>query len=368
MDERITQNTLFQGMADDAARELHVTIKEQLADEGQIIFEEGDPGDDMFLILDGEVLISIRARGSDQETLRILSSGDFFGEMAMLDGGARSARATATKPTILGKINRDELHGVFSRTPEAALQFARLATSQLRTANTAFVDKLIQTERLSLLGTMMSKMVHDFRNPIATLGMISYNLLQREDAQLSELGQIAEDSVGRIKAMIDELLDYSRGHSNLTLAPTTVPELMEKLDTTILRRIEGAGIAVVRNIEYDGEITVDTERLLRLFENILKNAWEACRGNGELRIQVSRWNDDGVEFRITDDGCGIPPEILAKVFEPFVTHGKSNGTGLGMAIAKSVVEAHHGEIRMESEVDEGTTCFIGLPMEPDSRE
>lgn len=366
MDERITKNALFQGMADDAAHQLHVTIKEQLADEGHIIFEEGDPGEDMFLILDGEVVISIRARGGDQETLRLLSSGDFFGEMAMLDGGARSARATATKPTILGKINRDELHDVFSRTPEAALQFARLATSQLRTANTAFVDKLIQTERLSLLGTMMSKMVHDFRNPIATLGMISYNLLQREDAQLAELGQIAEDSVERIKAMIDELLDFSRGHSHLTLTSTTVPALMEKLDTTILRRIEGAGIAVIRDIGYHGEITVDRERLLRLFENILKNAWEACRGNGELQIRVSRPTDDRIEFRIADNGCGIPPEILAKVFEPFVTHGKSNGTGLGMAIAKSVVEAHRGEIRMESAIDEGTTCFIELPMKPEA--
>ena len=66
---------------------------------------------------------------------------------------------------------------------------------------------------------------------------------------------------------------------------------------------------------------------------------------------------------IEDTGCGIPEDVLARIFEPFVTHGKANGTGLGMAIAKSVVEAHRGEIWMDSTVGEGTTCHITLPVE-----
>jgi signal transduction histidine kinase len=68
-----------------------------------------------------------------------------------------------------------------------------------------------------------------------------------------------------------------------------------------------------------------------------------------------------VLLRISDTGCGIPPEIMPKLFEPFVTHGKSHGTGLGMAIAKSVVEAHGGRISVGSVVGAGTTVEIRLP-------
>ena len=70
---------------------------------------------------------------------------------------------------------------------------------------------------------------------------------------------------------------------------------------------------------------------------------------------------DQVRFEITDTSCGIPPELLGRIFEPFVTRGKSGGTGLGMAIARSIVEAHQGQIWVESTVGEGTTFFITIP-------
>ena len=70
---------------------------------------------------------------------------------------------------------------------------------------------------------------------------------------------------------------------------------------------------------------------------------------------------DMVEFSMVDTGCGIPSSVLPQVFVPFVTHGKSGGTGLGMAIAKSVAEAHGGGIRMESKEGKGTVCTVVLP-------
>ncbi|NNE92889.1 MAG: cyclic nucleotide-binding domain-containing protein [Verrucomicrobiales bacterium] len=363
MDERFADNLLFQGIPEEVARDLNIEIKECSARKDEILFDDGDSGEHLYMVLDGQVRISKKGRGGKQETLSIQGPGDFFGEMAILDGNERSARATAASDVVLGKIDKEGLDQFLSHSSVTARQFARLVTEQLRSANSVFIDKLIQTERLSLLGTMMTGIVHDFRNPIATLGMMGHYLTNQEDPVLIELGEIAIDSIESIKSMVQELLDFSRGETKMVLVPTTVTDLLENLDEQILRRVEGSGVTVKREIDYEGVITVDTHRFQRLVQNIIKNAWEAMKRDGTLTVRVFR-DGDVVEFQIEDTGCGIPPEILAKVFEPFVTHGKSNGTGLGMAIVKSVVEAHQGTIRMESELDRGTTCFIRLPLCP----
>ncbi len=163
--------------------------------------------------------------------------------------------------------------------------------------------------------------------------------------------------------MIQELLDYSKGQVQLEMGAVEIPELMKKLDDQILRRVEDSGVTVNREIAFDGAFTADSHRLIRLLANIVKNSSEAMSRDGTLTLHVSK-HGDSVHFRISDTGCGIPPEVLARVFEPFVTHGKSNGTGLGMAIAKSVVEAHHGHIHMESEVNKGTSTYIEIPLSP----
>ena len=94
--------------------------------------------------------------------------------------------------------------------------------------------------------------------------------------------------------------------------------------------------------------------------NLIKNAREAMRDGGILKLSIDLVHEQ-VVIRITDTGCGIPPEVLSKLFEPFVTHGKSHGTGLGMAIAKSVVEAHGGKISVGTIQDRGTTVDIRIP-------
>src|SRR4029077_5589684 len=99
---------------------------------------------------------------------------------------------------------------------------------------------------------------------------------------------------------------------------------------------------------------------VRMLSSLIKNSREAMVGGGILTITTDLVGDR-VVLRISDTGVGIPPEILAKVFEPFVTHGKSHGTGLGMAIAKSVTAAHSGKISVSSPHGNGSTVDIRLP-------
>jgi signal transduction histidine kinase len=174
---------------------------------------------------------------------------------------------------------------------------------------------------------------------------------------------VIKDAVDSMSAMTSELVDFSRGSTQLKLESIKVGELIHKLnqDFAKCRPVVDVQIEVL----YDGRINVDRHRITRVFGNLIKNAREAMSKTDEkvLRFMVKRV-DSTLQFEISDTGCGIPPQLLPRIFEPFVSHGKANGTGLGLAISKSVVDAHHGSISVKSS-ESGTTFTIELPLEPD---
>ncbi len=135
---------------------------------------------------------------------------------------------------------------------------------------------------------------------------------------------------------------------------------MDDLSQQSLRLLPGQNIQFVKHIRYDKDIEIDLSRFTRMMSNLIKNASEAMGGGGILTI-TSDLVQDKVVIRLSDTGKGIPPEILPRLFEPFVTHGKSHGTGLGMAIAESVIDAHGGKISVASIPGNGTTVDIRLP-------
>nr|AOE10907.1 two-component system sensor histidine kinase [uncultured bacterium] len=364
MDDIFKHSAFFAGIAGDELDQLELPIKLRHYEDGDIVFEEGAVGQNVYLVASGEVSISKRGRGGKQEILTVKKPGDFFGELALLleDEQHRTARATAKGATVLGTLGRDGLHAMMGHSPEAALHFTRLIASQLKRANTHFIDELIDAERLSLIGTMMGAMVHDFRNPIATISMASHYLKSNtEDEALVTMGELTSDATDQMLVMIQEVLDYSKGEIKLELKATSVTELLESIDTQILNSLANDGITVIREIDYEGDIVADRNRLIRLLCNIIKNGSEAMEAGGTLTLRVGGASDDSVWFEVEDNGCGIPDKVLEQIFEPFVTYGKASGTGLGMAIVRSVVDAHKGDIRISSEEGKGTTCRIDLP-------
>lgn len=362
MNERFRHNSLFGGIPGEALDGLGIEIAERRFKEGDVVFEEGDEGEHLYLVGEGTILISKKGRGGKQETLTLKKPGEFFGEMTLLDHEPRSARATATEPTLLGKLNRTGLERLLAHSPNASIHFIRTLMRGLRAINSLFIEELLNAERLSLVGTMMSSIVHDIRNPIARIIMVSEWLNSRDDSKLVNKAGMLQRATDRMQTMIEELLDYSRGEIRVNPEPTTVHELIQDLDDEMLSTLPGDKVEVQREIHYDGPIIADRNRIIRLLCNVVKNAEEAMGAGGRLTVRTTR-SGNLVNFEIVDTGCGIPAKILDRIFEPFVTHGKTNGTGLGMAIAKSVVEAHRGRIWMESTEGEGTTCHIELPAE-----
>jgi signal transduction histidine kinase len=122
-------------------------------------------------------------------------------------------------------------------------------------------------------------------------------------------------------------------------------------------------VAFKTDLRYAGDLTVDVERLKRAILNIASNALDAMGPGGTFTFS-SRLEDSFVDLVLSDTGHGIPAELQGRIFEPFFTHGKARGIGLGMSITRKIIEEHGGRIQLESRLGEGTRFTLQLPLDP----
>ena len=360
--DQLATNRLFEGIEPHLLEGIAPDVQVMRIRAGEVIFREGDAGDLLYLVGEGAVKISKSGRGGQQETLGLIEPGNFFGEMALLDGQPRSAMATATEPTLLGTVTEDIFQQILEIAPSRLhMNFLRSVSQRLRGVNSHFITEVMRSERLSLVGAMSNSIIHDLKNPICIVRCCS-DLIAAEskDPRLLELTSMMDKAVDGMLSMTQELLDYARGSTSLQLETVSVWRIFEELNQQALKLLPGHNIQLVKHIRYDGDVQVDLGRFVRVLGNLIKNAREAMSGGGILTLTTDLLQNH-IVLRISDTGCGIPPEIMPKLFEPFVTHGKSQGTGLGMAIARSVVEAHGGRISIASIRGNGTTVDIRLP-------
>lgn len=362
---QLAQNRLFEGIESNLLKEIAPDVQTLRFDPGDVVFREGDPGDSLYLVGKGSVKISKSGRGGEQETIGFIKSGNFFGEMALLDGKPRTAMAVAVEPTILGTVDESTFQHILELAPSRLhLNFLRLVAERLRSVNAHFISEVMRTERLSLVGAMANSIIHDLKNPICIIRCCTDLIAgESKDPRVHELTSMTDKAVDGMLAMTQELLDYSRGSTSLSCQTVSIWRLLDELNQQALRLLPGQNIQFARQIQYDGNLVVDLARFIRVLCNLIKNAREAMPHGGILTITTDLV-DKQVLIRISDTGVGIPTEVLPKIFEPFVTYGKSHGTGLGLAIAKSVVSAHNGTISLTSVPGNGTTVDILLPAPP----
>ena len=355
-------NSLFEGINVDVLEDIRYEMKTRRLSEGEVIFQEGDPGDSLYLVGEGSIKISKTGRGGNQETLGFIEPGNFFGEMALFDKQPRSAKATAASTALVATVDDRTFQHILELAPSRLhMNFLRSVSERLRHVNSHFISEVMRTERLSLVGSMANSIIHDLKNPICIVRCCA-DLLSAgvTDPRTLELTKMLDGAVDGMLAMTQELLDYARGQTSLEKEKVSIWRLLDDLSQQSLRLLAGQNIQFVKHIRYEGEVELDLPRFIRVMGNLIKNASEAMAGGGILTMTTDLVQDQ-VVIRVSDTGCGIPAEIMPKLFEPFVTHGKSHGTGLGMAIAKSIVEAHGGRISVASVPGNGTTVDIRLP-------
>ena len=360
---QLCQNRLFEGIGAKVLERIRPDVNIMQLKRGDVVFKEGDLGDSLYLVGEGSIKISKQGRGGRQEVLDYIQTGNFFGEVALLGGQPHSAMASAAEPTVLGAVKEETFQHILELAPSRLhMNFLRLITERMRSVNSHFITEIMRSERLSLVGSMANSIIHDLKNPICIIrsGCDLIGERSNDPGQL-QLLRMMDNAVDGMLAMTQELLDYARGHSELKCETVTIWHLLDELNTRSLCLLPGKNVQFAKDIRYDGEIRVDFARFVRVLCNLIKNACEAMPQGGILTIATDLI-DHEVVIRISDTGIGIPPEILQRVFEPFVTHGKSHGTGLGMAIAKSIVTAHQGKISVSSVQGKGTTVEVLLPV------
>ena len=362
MESLFSKNVLFHGSPPSLLAEISPEIAISEFEEGTLIFNEGDTGNSLFLVAEGSVRISKPGRAGKQETLGYIEAGDYFGEMALLDSKPRSAQAAANKKCVLGQISKEGFRRILEHAPvDFFMNFLRVVAQRLRDVNSHFITELLRTERLSLIGAMSNSIIHDFKNPMNVV-LLAADLIaiKAPTPECQKYTGMIKKTLTRMYGMTQELLDFASGNSNLRLDCHSVDTLLEELQDGVLVHLPD-GIEVRKVIAYSGPLVIDQERFLRVLGNLVKNAGEAMPNGGIITIKIESRNNE-IIFIVADNGTGISPEIQSRVFEPFVTHGKPHGTGLGMAIVKSIVEAHKGKVSLQSTAGQGTTIEIRLPV------
>ena len=227
------------------------------------------------------------------------------------------------------------------------------------------LDERVRGERLATIGRMIATIVHDFRNPMTAIK--GYGSLVEGDLSPERRRQYAHlivEETDRLGGMIEEILDFTRGERPI-LRPRVVPVnvLADALERLLAPELKSRGVTFRRELDYEGELVLDVDRLTRALLNFAANALDAMPSGGTLTLAARR-EGSRVELIVSDTGVGIPEELQPRLFEPFFTHGKPRGLGLGMSIARKIVEEHGGEVRLASSRDAGTRVTLSMPIEP----
>jgi two-component system, NtrC family, sensor histidine kinase HydH len=332
---------------------------------GNVIFAAGDEGNGFYVVESGQVRISAVLPSGEQRELAVIGAGDFFGEMAMVDDAPRSATATAESDTTTVFLARDTLLQLLARRPSLALYIIREFSLRMRLLNQKYLNDVLNTERLAMVGRFASTIVHDFTNPLTVIGLASE---MGTSAHASpELREKARKRIGqqvdRMTNMLHELIDFTKPSGNrpglkrMDFAVFFQPLADELRQELAERKVELLVAAPLPSVA----LMIEPRRLARLFYNLCNNAADEMRQGGKIFLRF-RPTAAALRIDVEDTGKGIAPEIAATLFQPFATHGKAHGTGLGLTICKKIVEDHGGQITAQSEPGKGATFSVTLPL------
>ncbi len=374
----------FNGLTDDEILSIRDVCHKLVVNTGDIICKEGSEANRFFIIISGAVEVWKDYNQNEPDMLAVHGPGHLFGEMALVDELPRSATVIAREKSELLYIYRGDFQRIIKENSSIALSIMKSVSAMVRKSNESFVEglreknrkleiaykelqeaqeELLRSERLSAIGKFSSLILHDIRNPLSVIRgyaeMICFNSSDTE--RIKNSARMIVNEADRINHIANELLDYSKGEIRLNITIVKLKELIAQFIESIHEKFKARGISIMNEVSFDGPVLLDRERILRMLYNLADNSRKAMPQGGVLKIKVFN-KDKTLFFEITDSGEGMSGEVLKNIFEPFFSYSKSGGTGLGMCIVKSIVDAHEGRLSVFSKQDKGTKFQIAIPI------
>jgi len=226
-------------------------------------------------------------------------------------------------------------------------------------------DQLIQKEKLAGIGSMATAINHEIRNQLS-FGMAAELIRHKhpKDEELQSYTQMILDARDYILRMLDDIRNFTRADQHVEYTRET-KNLKETLERTIaFCRFDNELKHVNIHEEYEdlGGVNCDHQRIGQVVINLVRNGGHAMDKGGDIHIRLTK-KDHNVVIEVKDQGCGIPPENLEKIWDSFFSSKGEKGLGLGLDICKQIIEAHNGTIYCQSKLGEGASFFVELPME-----
>jgi signal transduction histidine kinase len=386
MDKNTTARSIllkaFPGIKESDANEMIASSTQCTYPANTILCHEGALETTFYMILDGQVRVTKVINAAEERLLKYLAAGDFFGEMAIIQNAPRAAKVETTQETTVLQIYKEDFTRFIERSSIVSLAMAREVSRRLTQNDTMAIEDLSQkarelaeayeqlAEQEIARSEFLSTIAHELRTPLMTtngfLQIIRMGMLQGEalNSALDSMARNLED----ITTLINDILFMQE--MDLIL-PEFQPVDTGKLAAAAVEKLYGrASLNKVRlTLASPPSVPLimgDEKSLERAISAILDNAIKFSPDGGDVLVEVGS-NGQQVYIRIQDHGVGVPPEALPRIFDRFyhldkVGNHLFRGAGIGLSIARQVIEQHKGYIDVETETGQGSTFTTCLPL------
>jgi len=374
----------FPGISTNEAEELAKTGEIHTYPPGTVLCREGAFEKIFYIILEGEVQVTKLLDETEVRVLTNLRPGGFFGEMALIHNAPRAASVTTTMPTQVLEIDKDDFDLMLHRNASVSLAMVREVSRRLRENDEMAIEDLrLKSQELAFAYQQLAEqnysqhefltaIAHELRTPLTA----SYGYLQAIQMGMihgdtfDSAMEIVVQNVQKIITLVNDILFLQEMDLILmefqpvdigVIAAAGVEQQRERAE---LNRV-GFKLSIVSNLPL---IMGDARSLQRVMNILLDNAIKFSPDGGDTSIDVN-YDDRFVWVKVSDTGVGIPPEAMPRLFRRFfrldeVGGHLFTGSGMGLSIARQVVDQHEGDILVESELGKGSVFTIRLKRAP----
>jgi len=362
------ESSLFSDLSDEQRDKIAQLSREMTFETGDVLFREGDPADNIYIVLQGRVAVEVGLLGRQRRrcaTIATARRGEFVGWSAAIGSAKYLASAYAVEKTAAVVVDRRALHSLFVDNPASGLRVMEKLIDLAR-------SRLSRTTEI--LANMLSTASHDLKAPLAAVQSLHQVILGGYAGEISEQQEKllirAGERVKGLVSQIDDIFDIIRTDSNdMQREPVSIVEIANNSLENVRALAAGKNIELVAawNTEPPA-VPGEKTRLQQALINLLGNAIKFTQTDGKVTLRITD-DDEGqkIVIEVMDNGPGIAGEELHRIFDDFY-RGKDapigGGAGVGLSNAKRIIEAHGGRIWAESpypESEKGAKFTFTLP-------